>query len=53
MDCILGGDAHGQIIVEDIWEKINESRVIIADVSKMNSNVFYELGIAHAINKML
>lgn len=38
-------------IIRDIWEKINESRFVIADLSGCNPNVFYELGLAHAIQK--
>jgi hypothetical protein len=38
-------------IIEDIWKFINESRLIIADVTGKNPNVFYELGVAHTIGK--
>ncbi len=38
-------------ITWDIWERINRSRFIIADLTRKNPNVFYELGIAHAIGK--
>jgi hypothetical protein len=38
-------------IIEDIWEQINKSKLIVADVTGKNANVFYELGIAHAIGK--
>ncbi len=38
-------------IIEDIWECINKARVIIADVTGRNGNVFYELGLAHAVGK--
>jgi hypothetical protein len=38
-------------IVEDIWEHINKARIVIADVTGKNPNVFYELGIAHTIGK--
>lgn len=34
-------------IIDDIISAIQESTVIIADVSDKNPNVFYELGIAH------
>ena len=39
------------VIVEDIWEFINRARVIVADVTGRNPNVFYELGIAHTVGK--
>ena len=38
-------------IISDIWENINKARVLIADVSGRNPNVFYELGIAHTVGK--
>jgi hypothetical protein len=36
-------------IVEDVWIQIAKARFIIADVTDKNPNVFYELGLAHAI----
>ncbi len=39
------------IITLDIWEKINRARFIIADLTGKNPNVFYEIGLAHAIGK--
>jgi Pretoxin HINT domain len=38
-------------IIEDIWSALARSRFIIADCTGRNANVFYELGIAHAIGK--
>ena len=38
-------------IVNDIWQLINRAGLIIADITKHNANVFYELGIAHTIGK--
>ncbi len=42
--------SHGEII-RDIWAAIGAARIIIADVTGRNANVFYELGMAHAIGK--
>jgi hypothetical protein len=39
------------IILEDIWIHICKSKIIIADVTGRNPNVFYELGIAHTLGK--
>lgn len=36
-------------IVRRIVEHIHEARVIVADLTGRNANVFYELGIAHAL----
>ncbi|MEK6289109.1 MAG: hypothetical protein AABO57_25625 [Acidobacteriota bacterium] len=38
-------------IVRDIWNSINSAKVIIADCTGRNPNVFYELGIAHTVGK--
>lgn len=38
-------------IMEDIWKFLNEARIVIADVTGKNPNVFYEIGLAHAIGK--
>jgi hypothetical protein len=40
----------GQILA-DIIKQINESRLIIAEISQANPNVFYEVGYSHALNK--
>lgn len=40
-----------QNILKDIVEGIYNSDVIIADLTDLNPNVFYELGLAHAIDK--
>src|SRR5262249_34564754 len=38
-------------ITLDIWERINRSRFLIAELTEQNPNVFYELGLAHALSK--
>ncbi len=38
-------------IIQDIWKGICEARLIIADLTNLNSNVMYELGIAHTVGK--
>ena len=38
-------------ILNDIIKGIVESEIIIADITPINANVFYELGYAHAFNK--
>jgi len=39
------------LILADIIRQIDESKMIIADISQSNPNVFYEVGYAHALNK--
>lgn len=38
-------------IVNDIWSLTRKAKVILADLSEKNPNVFYELGLAHAVAK--
>lgn len=38
-------------IVEEIWSYIAQSRIILADCTDRNPNVFYEIGIAHTLGK--
>jgi len=38
-------------IMEDIWDSICACRLVIADVTGRNANAFYELGIAHTLEK--
>jgi hypothetical protein len=50
--CERAGDIHGtSLITWDIWERINRARFLIAELTDQNPNVFYELGIAHALSK--
>lgn len=39
------------IILNDIWSNLTEASVVIAEVSEANPNVYYEIGVAHALNK--
>ena len=38
-------------IVSDIWAAIYGSRVVIADCTGLNPNVFYEIGISHTVGR--
>ncbi|MCC6574158.1 MAG: hypothetical protein IT462_10220 [Planctomycetes bacterium] len=38
-------------VVEQIWEQIEKAKVLLADLTGKNPNVFYELGLAHAARK--
>jgi hypothetical protein len=39
------------VISEQIWHRIQQATLCIADVSNRNPNVMYELGLAHALKK--
>jgi len=38
-------------IIDQIWGGINAAKVLVAEMTSRNPNVFYELGLAHALNK--
>ncbi len=38
-------------IIDQIWDGINRARVLVAELTTRNANVFYELGLAHALRK--
>ena len=38
-------------IMTDVWSAIHAARVVVADCTGRNPNVFYEIGLAHAIGK--
>lgn len=39
------------VIVSDLWDMIQRAKVLLAELTTKNPNVFYELGLAHAIGK--
>ena len=38
-------------IIHDIWSYTQSAKLVLADLSGKNANVFYELGLAHALAK--
>lgn len=49
-----GDDVFGSnVVMDDITKSIRKARLIIADLTGRNPNVFYEVGIAHALNKQV
>ena len=52
LECERGDDVFGSnVIMEDILKSIESSDLVLADLSKRNANVFYEVGICHALQK--
>lgn len=52
----LGGGTTGEIvdsgnIREDMFQLILEADLVVCDITVLNANVFYELGIRHALRK--
>lgn len=46
-----GDEDNQQNILKDIIQPICEADVILADLTGLNPNVLYELGVAHTLNK--
>ena len=38
-------------ITADIWKSLRSARIVIAELTGRNTNVFYEVGLAHALGK--
>jgi len=38
-------------VMSDVWEAINAARLVIADCTGRNPNVFYEIGVAHTVGR--
>lgn len=38
-------------VMRDIWNAVMSARVVVADCTGRNPNVFYEIGLAHAVGK--
>lgn len=38
-------------IMDQVWQGINAAKVLVAELTSRNPNVFYELGLAHALKK--
>jgi hypothetical protein len=52
LDVLRGDETFGPgLILSDITRQIHESRIIIAEITPTNPNVFYEVGYSHALNK--
>ncbi len=52
LSCVRADDIDStDIIIDEVWEKICQAQIIIADATGKNANVFYEMGLAHALGK--
>jgi hypothetical protein len=52
LSCLRADNIYSTgIIIEEIWNSIQKAQIIIADGTGKNPNVFYEMGLAHAIGK--
>ena len=52
LSCLRADDIYdNRPIMDDIWRCTNEARLLIAELTGRNPNVFYETGIAHTVGK--
>lgn len=52
IECVRGDEIYSKpSIVADIWRSLRNARFVIAELTGRNPNVFYEVGLAHAIGK--
>lgn len=52
LHCERGDDVFGSnVVMDDILKSIGAADVVLADLTRKNANVFYEVGICHALGK--
>jgi formylglycine-generating enzyme required for sulfatase activity len=52
LDCVYADEIFGtRPIIEDVWEYCERARVVIAELTGCNPNVFYEVGYSHAFDR--
>ena len=52
LTCIRADELYSKPqVIADIWKSLRSARVVIAELSGRNTNVFYELGVAHVLGK--
>ena len=50
--CIRGDEIYSKPrIMDDVWKSIRSARLVVAELTGKNPNVFYEVGLAHAIGE--
>jgi hypothetical protein len=51
-ECIRADEiARSNKITDDVYDQIQMARFVIADITDQNPNVYYELGVSHALDK--
>lgn len=52
LNCERGDDVFGSnVVMHDILSSIRAADIVLADLTRKNANVFYEVGICHALGK--
>lgn len=52
LECVRA-DEHNKptVIMSDVWSDLLRAKIVVTDLTNKNTNVYYELGMAHALNK--
>lgn len=54
LNCQRADDIFSSVsVVQDVWGGINKARIIIADMTDRNPNVFYEIGLSHTLRQLV
>lgn len=52
LKCVRGDDMFGSnVVMDDILTSIDQADIVLADLTRKNANVFYEVGVCHALGK--
>jgi hypothetical protein len=52
IDSLRADETYGPgLIIADVAKQITEARLVVAEITPANPNVYYEVGYAHALNK--
>lgn len=52
LQCVRADEIYSRPhVTADIWRSLRSARVVIAELTGQNTNVFYEVGLAHALGK--
>jgi len=52
LECVRGDDISSDgVVMQEVWQSICAAQFVVADLTGKNPNVFYEMGLAHALGK--
>ena len=49
--CKRADEQEGRVVMDDLWEGLCKSRIVVADLTARNPNVTYEVGMADVLGK--
>lgn len=52
LECVRADEIYSKPhVMADIWKSLRSARIVIAELTGRSTNVFYEVGLAHALGK--